>query len=219
MSAHVAYCANPTSRISWFAVKVRSRCEEAIAATLRGKQYEVLNPSSIELRQYSDRVRKVCCSLFPGYLFVAIDSSKMLDLVSTDGVQYVVRSGTILQPLSEREVRALKLLCRMDEQQRHGCKPCDYLRVGQRVRIEVGPLSGLEGVLVRVRDVERVVVTVESLHSSVSIAIGHTQIRLLDRPAKMNGGVVICDICSNDSWHSGSASMSTDIEAEPHSNS
>ena len=184
MSTYVHYATNPVLKTRWFAVKVRSRCEEAIASALRDKQFEVLNPSSTELRQYSDRVRKVCCALFPGYVFVALKAEELLPLVSTEGVHYVVRSGSSIQPLSDHEVSTVRFLCQMDAQQSQSCRPCAYLQVGQKVRIEVGPLAGLEGVLVRARDVDRVVVTVESLHSSVSIEIGHTQISLLESPVE-----------------------------------
>jgi transcription antitermination factor NusG len=184
----VAFKSEPATR--WFAVKVRVRCEETIASTLREKQYEVLSPSFTEIRQYSDRVRKVQCALFSGYIFVAMDPDRMLPVLSTEGVQYVVRVGSGVQSLSESEVHTVKALCQMDTQQSQTCVPCDYLKVGQRVKIEVGPLVGLEGILVRVRDVERVVVTVESLHSSVSVEIGHTRIRVLDEPLETSNGKV-----------------------------
>jgi transcription antitermination factor NusG len=188
MSACTTAPFNPETATRWFAVKVRVRCEEKIASALRDKQYEVLSPSFTELRQYSDRVRKVQCALFSGYIFVAMDPDKMVPVLSTDGVQYVVRAGSGVQPLSKDEVRTVKALCQMDAQQSQTCVPCDYLKVGQRVRIEVGPLAGLEGVLLRVRDVDRVVVTVESLHSSVSVEIGHTRIRVLDDLTETNAG-------------------------------
>jgi transcription antitermination factor NusG len=192
----VAFKSEPATR--WFAVKVRVRCEETIASTLRDKQYEVLSPSFTELRQYSDRVRKVQRALFSGYIFAAMDPDKMLPVLSTEGVQYVVRSGSGVQPLSEDEVRTVTALCKMDAQQSQTCTPCDYLKVGQRVRIEVGPLAGLEGVLVRVRDVDRVVVTVESLHSSVSVEIGHTRIKVLDDSQAINNGKIQGAACVHD---------------------
>jgi transcription antitermination factor NusG len=179
MSARATYRVGSSPETRWYAVKVRARCEEAIASVLRDKQYEVLTPTFTELREYSDRVRKVRSALFPGYLFVAMNPEKMLHLVSTDGVQYVVRNGTGIQPVYDEEIRIVKALCQMDGQQSQTRRPCAYLRIGQRVRIEGGPLAGLEGILVRVRDVERIVVTVESLHSSVSVEIGHTRIRVL----------------------------------------
>jgi hypothetical protein len=45
--------------------------------------------------------------------------------------------------------------------------PWPFLRVGERVRIEAGPLAGVEGVLSQVKDAWRVVVNVEILQRSV----------------------------------------------------
>jgi transcription antitermination factor NusG len=162
-----------------YAVKVRSRCEVAVAGSLRSKQYEVLAPNYIQQRRYSDRVRRVPCALFPGYIFVRMVPRNTLPLLTTRGVSYIVSTASRLEPLSDEETRTIEALCRMSVEQSHSCQPCAYLRVGERVRIEVGPLAGLEGVLIRVRNIRRVVVTVESLHSSVSIEVGHTDIRFL----------------------------------------
>jgi transcription antitermination factor NusG len=166
-----------------YAVKVRSRGEEVIANTLRAKHYEVLLPSYTALRRYSDRTRKVSCVLFTGYVFVRMNPENMLNLVSTVGVSYVVRSASGLLALSEAETRTIETLCQANKEA--SIEPCSYLRVGQRVRIETGPLIGLEGVLVRVRDMERVIVSVETLHSAVSIEIGHTRVRAIDTPPEL----------------------------------
>ena len=168
--------------LPFFAVKVRSKGEENVASALRNKRYTVLSPTYVEIRRYSDRTRRVSCSLFPGYLFVQINPSRFLDVVSTDGVSYVVRTGTELEPLSESEVRAIELLCSVGKDETQSLAPCDYLRIGQRVRIEAGPLAGLEGVLMRTKDKDRVVVTVESLHSSISVEVGSHRISVLTEP-------------------------------------
>jgi len=109
-----------------------------------------------------------------------MNPENMLNLISTVGVSYVVRSASGLLALSEAETRTIETLCQANKET--SIEPCSYLRVGQRVRIETGPLIGLEGVLVRVRDMERVVVSVETLHSAVSIEIGHTRVRAIDTP-------------------------------------
>ena len=158
-----------------YAVKVRSRGEESVANSLRDRGYEVLAPTYTELRAYSDRTRKVSCALFPGYVFVRMDPAHMLRLISTDGVSYVVRSGRGIEPLTADETRSIEALCRMEKTR--PCEPCNFLAVGQRVVVEAGPLAGLEGVLVRVSGVERVVVAIESLHRSVSVEIGHDRVR------------------------------------------
>lgn len=168
----------PHGNQGFYAVKVRSRAEETVAQALRNKKYEVLLPSYTVLRRYSDRLRKASCALFPGYVFVRMDPEHMLNLVSTDGVKYVVRSASGLFSLSEDETKTIEALCRV--QVESSLAPCAYLRVGQKVRIEAGPLAGLEGVLTRVRNVQRIIVNVETLNSAVSIEIGHARIKPLE---------------------------------------
>jgi len=164
-----------------FAVKVRTRGEELVAGLLRQKGLQVLSPMFIELRKYSDRTCRVASSLFPGYLFVRMDIRKRVQLLSTDGVSYIIRSGAGLEPLSEQETRAVEALCRDGV----SCEPCSYLRVGQRVRIESGAFTGVEGVLVRVHDVRRLVISVDALCSSVSVEVGANRIRLLDNEERV----------------------------------
>ena len=162
--------------LACFAVRVRTRGEEYVANLLRQKDFQVLAPTFTELRRYSDRVCRVTSALFPGYIFVRMESRDLTRLVATHGVSYVVRNGEAAGSLSCREARAIEALCKGSESR----EPCSYLRVGQRVRVESGPFIGVEGVLVKVGDVGRVVITVDSLCSSISVQIGPHRIRLLD---------------------------------------
>lgn len=50
-------------------------------------------------------------------------------------------------------------------------EPCPYLEVGQRVRIEDGALSGLEGVLTSLKGSQRIVVSISLLRRSVALEI------------------------------------------------
>jgi transcription antitermination factor NusG len=160
----------------YYAIKVRSCSEMAIADGLRKKGYAVLSPSYIEKRQYSDRVRKTDRALFPGYVFVSIDISSLLPLVSTDGVSYVVKTGHSIQPLPDKEVILIESLCKL----RDRCRPFAPLQVGQRIAIESGPLSGLEGILVRIGDKDRIVLSVDSVFQSVSVDLHDTKVKALE---------------------------------------
>jgi len=55
--------------------------------------------------------------------------------------------------------------------------PHPYVRVGQAVLIERGPLSGVEGILVDVRGKIRLVVSVNLLQRSVSAEVDRHSIR------------------------------------------
>jgi transcription antitermination factor NusG len=165
-----------SSQLSCYAVKVRLRQESAVGRSLKHKGLNVLMPSYIDRRRYSDRVKQVSCALFPGYLFVWMDTEAFREVVSTDGVSYLVRSGSSFQPLLPEEITTLEALCKEDA----GCKPSPNFSVGRRVSIESGPLKGLCGILVQVGKNDRIVISINTAFRSVSVDVRDTVIRALD---------------------------------------
>ncbi|HEY0758377.1 MAG TPA: transcription termination/antitermination NusG family protein [Acidisarcina sp.] len=150
-----------------YAVKVRSRGEATVGNALRSKGFDVLLPTYTDARRYSDRVKEVKCALFPGYVFVRLTGEGLLPLVSTEGVSYIVKSGGQLRPLLDEEAAAIESLCNSGED----CQPCENYRVGQRVSIASGPLVGLTGILVRVGENDRLIISINSIFSSVSVDV------------------------------------------------
>jgi transcription antitermination factor NusG len=164
---------NHDTDLGCYAVKVRSRMEHTITGTLRNKGFDVLSPSYVDRKRYSDRVKIVSRALFPGYVFVRTDAKKLLPLVSTEGVSYIVKTGNALKPLPHKEVQALQSLCNLEE----ACAPCERLTVGLRVVITAGPFEGLEGILKRVGNSERLVVSIDSIFSSVSVDLSGSEVK------------------------------------------
>jgi transcriptional antiterminator RfaH len=161
------------NNVGCYAVKVRTRMEHAISDTLRHKGFDVLTPSYVDRKRYSDRVKVVSRALFPGYVFVRTDVNALLPVVSTDGVSYIVRFGNALKPLPPKEVQALESLCNLEE----CCAPSESLTVGTRVVIASGPFEGLEGILKRVGTGDRLVVSIDSIFSSVSVDLRDSEVR------------------------------------------
>jgi transcription antitermination factor NusG len=56
-------------------------------------------------------------------------------------------------------------------------KSWPYLKVGQKVRVEVGSLSGVEGILLRDKGSDRLVLSVTVLQRSVSVELDRAWIR------------------------------------------
>lgn len=163
------------SKQRYFAVKVRTRGEIAVGVALRHKGYDVMMPTYTARKRYSDRVKKAQHALFPGYVFVRMDPQQLLPLVQTEGVSYVVKSGSSLAPLPVDEALALESLCKVPTE----CEPCENFQVGQRVLIDSGPLQGLKGLLTRVGDRDRLVISINSIFSSVSVDLKDTVVRTI----------------------------------------
>jgi transcription antitermination factor NusG len=163
------------SSLPWFALRVRSRAEQLAGTALSGKGFEVFVPTYVECRRYSSCVKKVEAALFPGYLFCRLDVNQRLPILTTPGVEHIVSFGGIPQAIADREISAIRTVV----DSRLPAIPWPYLKAGNPVRIEFGPLAGLEGQVVLEKSRERLVLSVDLLQRSISVEIERTWVRPL----------------------------------------
>lgn len=154
-------------KLPWFAVQVRSRKETYVTSQIEGQGFECLLPTYKSVRKWSDRVKELEQPLFPGYLFCRFDFQNRRPIVTTPGVVQIVGYGRTAVPVSEEEVQALQLAVSSGIP----TQPWPYLEVGQRVRVNYGMLTGLEGILVNVKGNHRVVLSVTLLQRSVAMEV------------------------------------------------
>jgi transcription antitermination factor NusG len=151
----------------WFAVQVRTQREEGVAEYLTGKAYEWFLPTYKRRRHWSDRVREVQVPLFPGYLFCRFDPQDRLPILKTPGVIQIVGYNRVPVPVDEQEISAIQKLVASGLPN----QPWPFLAVGDKVKIESGPLRGLEGILASVKGNHRLVLSVTLLQRSVAVEI------------------------------------------------
>jgi transcription antitermination factor NusG len=118
-------------------------------------------------RRWSDRWKIVSLPLFPGYLFARVGEHRWRDLLRTHGVVAVVGDGTWPIAVPDEQIEAIGRALRFQLR----CDPHPFLAEGQRVRVVNGPLSGLEGTLVRKKSDYRLVLTVELIRQAVALEI------------------------------------------------
>jgi len=153
--------------LAWFALQVRSRSENTAATFLHEYGYECFLPTYRCRRQWSDRIKLLDVPLFPGYLFCKFDPRNRLPLLKTPGMISIVGIANTPLAVDESEITALQALVSSGLPR----QPWPYLQVGQRVRIEHGALSGLEGILLDFKGGHRVVLSVTLLRRSVAAEI------------------------------------------------
>ena len=151
----------------WFAVQVWAGREKMTSLLLRQKGHETFLPCYKCKRRWSDRIQQIEIALFAGYLFCRLDPDAITPVITTPGVLRVLGTGRNPTPVSESEVDSIKNLVAS------GVTPeySPYLVSGRRVRILSGPLSGVEGILLRVKKSNRLVVSVTLLQRSVSVEV------------------------------------------------
>jgi transcription antitermination factor NusG len=151
----------------WYALYVRSRHEKAVETGLRGKGYTVFSPSYRTKRKRVDRIAEIDVALFPGYVFCHFDSNKRLPVLLTPGIVRVVGPGNRPVPVDDTEIASIRTLALSGRP----VQPWPFLRSGQRVRLQAGPLMGTEGIFLRVKDEYQLVVSITLLQRAVSVVI------------------------------------------------
>src|SRR6267378_1646758 len=151
----------------WYALRVRSLYENTVATHLQGRGYESLLPLYKCRRRWSDRFREIELPLFPGYVFCQFNLLNRLPIVTVPGIVHVVGIGRIPVAIAQTEIAAIQTAIKSGLPR----QPWPCLEIGNRVRIEYGPLSGIEGILSGFRGHQRLVLSVTLLQRSVAVQV------------------------------------------------
>ena len=151
----------------WFALQVRSRYEQIVTAHLDGKGYEWFLPLYKNRSRWSDRLKEVERPLFPGYLFCRLNPLYRLPILTIPGVVLIVGTAKTPLPIDETEIAAIQTAVKSGLPS----QPLQFLRIGERVRMNYGPLAGLEGILLDFRGRNHLVLSVTLLHRSIAVQV------------------------------------------------
>jgi transcription antitermination factor NusG len=172
-SGSVSATTRESAGCCWYAFKVRTGGELRLRTSLEQKGFQIFLPTYLEVRKYSDRLKKVDAPLYPGYLFSRLDMADRLPILTTPGVESVVSIGGVPQPVDDSEIESILRVVDSES----SAMPWPFLRVGDRVRIVYGALCGVEGFLVRVRDKDRLVLSCNLLQRSIAVEMDRTYVK------------------------------------------
>lgn len=130
------------SELKWYVLYTTSRAEKKVAERLREKGLEVYLPIIEELRQWSDRKKKVQKALFNGYLFVKTSRANLWESLQVPGavkfVHFAGEHATVRQEEIETIQRILETGVAVETES-------GEIEKGQSVKIIGGALEGMEG--------------------------------------------------------------------------
>jgi len=156
--------------LHWYAVHTSSRHEEKVLSRLQGKEISVFLPKMEVWSSRKDRKKRIKVPLFRGYLFVQVylDKYTWLHILKTPGVARIVGNQNEPVPIPDEQIGSIRILLENDVM----LSPVPYLHIGQRVRIVNGPLSGVEGILVKSTPAKnKLVVSVDLLQRSLCVEL------------------------------------------------
>jgi len=167
MSAPDQHREFPADPSPWWALYTRHQHEKTVAEMLMTKGFDVFLPLYESTRRWKDRTKVLSLPLFPCYLFVRGGLDRKLQVLTTPGIHMIIHRGdrvaTIPQPEIEAIQKAVDASYRME--------PHPFLKCGMRVRVVRGALEGVEGILIRKKNLCRLILSVDMLAQSVSVEV------------------------------------------------
>ncbi len=156
----------------WYAAYTFPRHEKVVSEQLKIKGVETYLPLFEKLNQWKDRIAKVQLPLFPGYVFVRMPLKERVRVLQVSGILRLVGFHGHPAPLEEGEIESLRNYLAFRK-----AEPHPYLAVGKRVRVTAGPLTGVEGVVLRRKGKMRIVVSIDSIQRSVALDLEASDVR------------------------------------------
>ena len=150
----------------WIAFYTLSRREKDLMRKLEAATVPFYSPLvKRRLRSPGGRTRLSYVPLFPGYVFSLVDDEQRRAALATNTIARCLPIG---DPASfVADLRNIKRLIDSDQP----LTPEARLEAGQPVRVRSGPLHGLEGMVVKRRSGQRLVVAVRFLNQGASIEL------------------------------------------------
>ncbi|NJK91185.1 MAG: hypothetical protein HC904_04720 [Blastochloris sp.] len=146
----------------WWVIHTRPRCEKKMDQWFTDRGWDHYLPTRSKKRSYPGKIVTFQHPLFAGYTF------GVFNLLQRNAVYGSGHAAGILEVVDQAQlIRELEIL-KLALAQGHNAQECPYLKVGQRTRITLGQLRGLEGIVLRHKDQTRMIVSVEILQRSVS---------------------------------------------------
>lgn len=157
----------------WYAIYTRPRHEKKVNSLLIDKNYETYLPIISKLRHWKDRKKKVDMPLFSSYLFANFDYRFRFNLLETEGIVKIVNFRGIPAEVPEWQINSLRKMLEFPDKI-HLEK---YIKVGELVEIVDGVMKGLKGMVVKRKNEERLILSIEGIMQSVSIEIDQTFVK------------------------------------------
>lgn len=157
----------------WYALYVKPRYEMRIEQVLCAKGYDVFVPRQRQVGSVvRDRVSREK-PLFSRYVFCRFNQMLRFPLTTTEGVLRVVGTGHTPAPIPDEEISAISAV-------EHSGVPYyayQHIQRGSRVRVIVGALTGITGIVLSYSRKSRLYIVVEAVNHSISVEIEESWIQ------------------------------------------
>ena len=163
---------------AWYAVYTRHQHEKTVARSLESRGHQVFLPLYGSMHRWQDRIKQLWLPLFPCYVFVRGGLDRRVQILSTPGACMIVGWGGRPAAIPQAEITAVRQVVESSLR----AEPHPLLKCGDRVRVKFGALQGVEGFLVRKKNVFRLVISVEMLGGSAAVEVDGCNVEQANAP-------------------------------------
>jgi len=163
---------DPRETPAWWAVYTRHQHEKTVAEMLSNKGFEIFLPLHETVRRWKDRQKVLSLPIFPCYVFVRGTLNRRLQVATTPGIHMILSRGEEIAVVPEDEIVAIRRAINGN----YRVEPHPFLKIGERVRVVRGSLEGVEGILVRKKNLFRLVLSVDMLAQSVGVEVAASDV-------------------------------------------
>jgi transcription antitermination factor NusG len=151
----------------WYALTVKHQHEQTVRAALEHKGFKALAPVYRARRRWSDREKEIERPWFAGYVFCRFALEDKIGVLNTPAVSRIVGFGGECAPIPDSEMDAIQQVIAA----KVAVRPWPFPKPGDRVRIERGPLRGVEGSVLAEAGETELVISVELLQRSIAVRL------------------------------------------------
>ena len=152
----------------WYALYTKSRNEKKVALRLSDRGYETYLPLQKTRRKWSDRTKLVEVPLINSYVFVRMVLSQRFEVLQDPGAVLFINFERLPAPVNDKDIEYLKRILGEGFQVE---AVHEAMEVGQKVKVVIGQLTGMEGELVEHRGGQKVLVRIENIPFSLVVSI------------------------------------------------
>ena len=151
----------------WIAVYTKSRHEKVVIQELENKNIEAYCPIFKERRQWSDRKRWVEFPLFRSYVFAKIELKNSLYVLQAMGVHHIIKFQGNISIIPNEIIQNIKSMIDGG----FTVEQVEYFVKGDEVIVVDGPLKGMEGIVVKIKNENKLVLKVAAIQQAIAVQI------------------------------------------------
>ncbi len=153
----------------WYVLYVKSRQEKYVDKALNNIGLTSYLPIVKKLRQWSDRKKIIEVPLFSSYVFVySKDQESFQKPLSVDGVCCYIKFGKDYAKVRDYEIENIKSFLNIDL---NDVEVSNVPLIGSSVKVEYGPLAGLDCEVLQVKNKSKVIVEIKSINTNITATI------------------------------------------------